>query len=238
MTTIVLLPGMDGTGRMFAELVSVLETQCRVAVISYPDEQALGYRELENHVRFRLPTGEPFILLAESFSGPIAISIAASKPSGLVGLILCCTFARNPVPLLRPLKELIVRMPLTSRFTGLLSPLLFGRSSTKMRRIALRQALDGVSGKALQMRLRSVLDVDYSDQVPEIDVPMLYLQATNDRIVSSEASHHIQSLAPRMNVARVVGPHLLLQSKPKEAGDLILKFAKGITAYTNNAPLP
>jgi hypothetical protein len=49
-------------------------------------------------VRAALPTRGRFVLLAESFSGPLAIRIAADPPSALVGLILCVTFARNPYP--------------------------------------------------------------------------------------------------------------------------------------------
>ena len=61
----VLLPGMDGSGALFDEFVS--ELQSKSIVISYPD-QPFGYEELEQHVRSRLPIDEPFMLLAESFS--------------------------------------------------------------------------------------------------------------------------------------------------------------------------
>ncbi|UUZ51553.1 alpha/beta hydrolase [Massilia sp. B-10] len=50
-------------------------------------------------MRSRLPPAEPYFLLGESFSGPVAIALAAERPPMLLGLILSCTFARNPLPI-------------------------------------------------------------------------------------------------------------------------------------------
>src|SRR5687768_1455482 len=96
--TLVLLPGMDGTGLLFADFVAALGAQVETQVLRYPPDEILGYAELEARVRAALPTDRPLVLLGESFSGPIAISIAATPPPNLRGLILCCTFARFPLP--------------------------------------------------------------------------------------------------------------------------------------------
>ena len=58
----------------------------------------LGSAGLTQRVRESLPAGEPFELLAESFSGSIGIALAATPPAGLRGLILSCTCARPPRP--------------------------------------------------------------------------------------------------------------------------------------------
>jgi pimeloyl-ACP methyl ester carboxylesterase len=103
MITSVLLPGMDGTGVLFADFVASLPPEFKPLVVAYPNDPKLGYPELEVLARAALPRDQRFILLGESFSGPVAISIAASNPPGLLGLILCCTFARSPHPLLAQL---------------------------------------------------------------------------------------------------------------------------------------
>jgi pimeloyl-ACP methyl ester carboxylesterase len=225
---VVLLPGMDGTGRMFSGLAQALGIHARTIVVSYPPQQALGYRELEEFVRRHLPNGEPFILLAESFSGPIALSLASTKPAGLVGLILCCTFARNPLPWLRYLRGLAMHMPMSFQPIRLLSPWLFGRMATPTLRDALRMALADISADTLRARLVAVLDADYSHVVPHIAVPMLYLQAANDRIVPPSATRHLQALAPHMRVHTLAGPHLLLQVKPDETAAVIEDFVRAI----------
>src|SRR6516162_3575503 len=95
---LVLLPGLDGTGLLFRGFLKTLDPAILTAVVSYPPDRDMDHAGLEAVVRASLPTQEPFVLLAESFSGPIAIAIAASRPAGLRGLILSCSFARNPCP--------------------------------------------------------------------------------------------------------------------------------------------
>src|SRR5690349_18711401 len=103
---LVLLPGLDGTGELFAPFTDAL-AGVNVQVISYPPDRPMNYAGHEAHVRERLPKSEDYVLLAESFSGPVGISIDASAPSNLRGLILCCSFASNPLPVFGPLSRLI-----------------------------------------------------------------------------------------------------------------------------------
>ncbi|WP_222432862.1 alpha/beta fold hydrolase [Caenimonas sedimenti] len=103
--TLVLLPGMDGTGELFAPFIAAYGGATQV--VRYPPTAVLNYAGLEEVARSALPRGEPFVLLGESFSGPIAISLAASRPPNLLGVILCCTFARNPRPFLGPFRSLL-----------------------------------------------------------------------------------------------------------------------------------
>ena len=93
---LVLLPGMDGTGIMFQPLVREIEKDFDPIVISYPQDRPLDYEALTQYVTALLPNTK-FIILGESFSGPIAIKVADSKPKNLLGIILCATFIKNPM---------------------------------------------------------------------------------------------------------------------------------------------
>src|SRR4051812_12633896 len=104
--TLVLLPGMDGTGLMFAPFIAALGPDVDCRVVAYPTDRALDYAEHEAIARAALPGDAPYVILGESFSGPIAIRIAASAPANLMGLVLCCSFARSPQPLLACLRPL------------------------------------------------------------------------------------------------------------------------------------
>ncbi len=77
----VLLPGFDGIGWLFEPLVGVLPSYLKPLVIAYPVDKSLGYIELLLHARGKIPTEEPFVLLAESFSGALAVRLAATNPS-------------------------------------------------------------------------------------------------------------------------------------------------------------
>jgi pimeloyl-[acyl-carrier protein] methyl ester esterase len=225
MVTLVLLPGMDGTGDLFAEFVTALANNFKAAVIRYPKDEVLGYEDLIEFVRARLPVTEQFILVGESFSGPVAISLAAAHPPGLIGVVLCCTFARNPLPIFGPLRNAINFLPISSKASGLISPLLLGWSSSTLLRARLRSALDRVSVNTLRARLRAVLEVDCSEKLKQVHVPVLYLQASNDRIVPPSAMQHILTLKPDTRMVTLPGPHLLLQSIPKLAADEVMAFS-------------
>src|SRR5689334_21645025 len=92
---IVLLPSMDGTGELFAEFRLMKPAGFEVSVIELPEEP-LSYADLERLIEPRLSQDEPFVLLGESFSGPLAIRLAAKRPPNLRGLILCNSFVSAP----------------------------------------------------------------------------------------------------------------------------------------------
>ena len=95
--SILLLPGMDGTGELLAELVERLSLHRTVQLISYPtDIRGQSYDDLTAFVAKRAPK-ERFAVLGKSFSGPIAIEIAATEPR-VAGLILVSSFAWHPIP--------------------------------------------------------------------------------------------------------------------------------------------
>jgi pimeloyl-[acyl-carrier protein] methyl ester esterase len=230
MTTLVLLPGMDGTGELFRPLLDALGDNQPVLVVSYPTTELLGYVELEALVRKALPAG-PYILLGESFSGPVAISIAATHPAGLNGLILSCSFASSPRALATAAAPaLSLPLPLPPAFA--VATTLLGRFTTPGLRGMLKHCLAKVSARVLRYRLAAVLRVNVFARLKQVKVPVLYLQASQDWLVPSSAAESIVSALPATQVARVNGPHLLLQANPAESAGVIRGF---ITAVANAA---
>jgi pimeloyl-ACP methyl ester carboxylesterase len=225
MPTLVLLPGMDGTGVLFADFVAAIRPEFRSIVVAYPNDPKLGYPELEPLVRAALPQDQPFILLGESFSGPIAISIAASNPSGLLGLILCCTFARRPHPLLPLATAAIKPLPAACVPAFIQHRNLFGRFDSPRLRAQLAQVRGLVSPNTLKSRLEAVAHADVSDELRRVAVPILDLRAKRDRIVSRASGDYIRKIRPDAKVADLDAPHLLLQAVPQEALSVIKNFA-------------
>jgi pimeloyl-[acyl-carrier protein] methyl ester esterase len=223
MVTLVLLPGMDGTGDLFDEFVAEIGTQCRSLVIRYPVDVPLGYRELYDLIRAGLPPDEPFVLLGESFSGPLAIAVASASPPGLAGLVLCCTFARNPVPVFSKLEALIGLLPISSGLLPLLHPILLGSFSSPRLRAALKAAVRKVSAKVFRRRLREVLNVDYSGKLRQINVPVLYLRAEQDRLLPASVPAQFSGMK-RFEMRSVNGPHLLLQAQPEASAAIVMEF--------------
>jgi pimeloyl-ACP methyl ester carboxylesterase len=220
---LVLLPGMDGTGELFAPFLARLPLDVLTTVVSYPDRPATYAQHVEL-ARRELPREGPFILLGESFSGPVAVSIAASATPNLRGLILCASF------LTRPHRALGVLRPLAAFASPKLVPpfvaqhSLLGRYATPALRAAQRRALSHVSSPTLTARLRAMTDVDVRDELRSIAVPTLYLQASADRVVADRFADEYRANARNPRLERIEGPHLLLQANPDACARAILEF--------------
>lgn len=227
---LVLLPGMDGTGDLFEPLQEALDPHTRVDIVRYPGSEPQGYDELEPRIRAQLPAGEPFVLLGESFSGPLAIAIAATPPPGLRGLILCCSFARAPAPGLALLRGgllgLAMKVLHAAPLRGPMQRMLLGRGADPRLGAQLQAALGKVSTAVMTHRLRAVQRVNVTALLPRIRVPALYLQALQDRLVPAKAAAIIERALPALRIVRLDGPHGLLQASPAAAARVIDNFCR------------
>jgi pimeloyl-ACP methyl ester carboxylesterase len=223
---LVLLPGLDGTGKLFAAFLEALDLGVSARVVPYPPDVPLGYGELEPLVRAALPTQGPFVLLGESFSGPLAIRIAARPPPGLAGLILCVTFASNPYPDLAWARRLAAFLPLKSLPRWIRAPLMWGSASPSKAPRQSERAMAGIAASVIRRRIAALLAVDETSSLADIAVPTLVLCATHDRVVSNAATMRIMHGIPHAQRVDVDGPHLLLQTRPQECADAVLKFIR------------
>jgi pimeloyl-[acyl-carrier protein] methyl ester esterase len=221
-TTLVLLPGMDGTGELFSPLITALGPSISTIVVSYPTTECFTYAELVTLVGSRLPQ-EPFVLLGESFSGPVAISLAAANPPGLRGVVLSCSFASSPRPLVA-LAAPLLSLPLPVPPSWALAPALLGAASTRELRSALVAALDKVGRRVLRHRLSEAMRADVRSSLAKVRVPVLYLQASSDLVVPKACASQVQAALPSARVQPVRGPHLLLQANPTESAKAIREF--------------
>jgi pimeloyl-[acyl-carrier protein] methyl ester esterase len=223
---------MDGTGTLFAPFVAALPASLNVTVVQYPVSGSAGYAELEAVALASLPTSGPFIILGESFSGPIAVSLAATCGPRLKGLVLCCTFVRNPRPTLALLRPALRWLPLGLAPVAAMGHALMGRYSTPALRGLLRASLQQVSTSALRARLAAILSIDVSAKLAAVTVPTLYLRATEDSLVPTAAGDLIAQLKPDCRIVEIAAPHFLLQAQPSRAAEAIGMFAREV----DNAP--
>ncbi|MFL6659962.1 MAG: alpha/beta fold hydrolase, partial [Massilia sp.] len=92
----------------------------------------------------------------------------------------------------------------------------------------LRAQLERLSPAVLRARMHAVLTVDYTQQLSTVAMPVLYLQALQDRVVTAGSARHIQAHLPTVQVAALRGPHLLLQASPKEAAAAVDAFVQQV----------
>jgi pimeloyl-[acyl-carrier protein] methyl ester esterase len=229
--TLVLLPGLDGTGLLFRAFVEALSPHVETQVVTYPVDQRLGYAELEGLVRAALPTHRPYVVLGESFSGPIAIRLAAGRPgadppAGMVGLILCVTFAKNPHPLLAWMAPWASGVPVEGLPAWLRAPFMWGGWSADREPLEVQRATAAVDESVLRHRIAAVLAVDETSALARIRMPTLVLRASADHVVPRAASEHVLRVLPAAELVEVEGPHLLLQMRPAECAAVVRRFLR------------
>jgi pimeloyl-[acyl-carrier protein] methyl ester esterase len=166
------------------------------------------------------------VLLAESFSGPLAIRLGADPPRGLAGVILCGTFAKNPYPWLGLVRPLAVRLPVKSLPRWLRAPLLWGSGSPRRAPPRGQRAINVVSAPVIRRRIGEVLSVDETARLSVIELPLLVLTAARDWLLPRAATHLLLRSLPLAQFEEIDGPHLLLQSRPSECAAPVLRFVR------------
>ncbi len=224
--TLVLMPGLDGTGKLFAPLIPLLQTHFRLVIVTYPDLDS--FSEYVDCARNQLPETGDFSLVAESFSGPVAMAIMAQRPERIGPSVLSSTFARSPLAALTRMSSYVPEQMFS---IGALSDFCLDVyevndedfSETQPLPLNVMEQLDGV---LLKRRISVLSRIDVSALLPDIEIPILHLHGTQDRIVSETDALMLQSNLPDVNRIDIDAPHLLLQTHPQQCAELIFNHVR------------
>jgi pimeloyl-ACP methyl ester carboxylesterase len=220
-----LLPGLDGSGRLFAPFLAAGLRGLEPRPLSFPPDRPLGYDALAALVRRRLPR-DRFVLVAESFSGPLAVRLAAERPRWLAALVLAATFLHRPLnPFLHPVRGLV-----GERFFGvpILAPIvrhfLAGPDAPDAVVEEVRSAVGAVAPAVLAHRSAEALAVDVRDALARVEVPVLFLAPSRDRLIRRDAHADVRTVRPDAEIAFVDAPHMVLQRSPHASLERIEAF--------------
>jgi pimeloyl-[acyl-carrier protein] methyl ester esterase len=221
MRRIVLLPGLDGTGTLLENFIQAAPPELQLLPIRFPRE-ALSYADLAEHLAPKLRLDADTFLLAESFSGPLAILLAARHR--VAGLVLCNSFVVAPRPTLWSMfaRSIVFRIPPPA---ALVRRYLVGSAASDALVEQVRAAVAELSPATAAFRMRLVLHVDVIEDLRRSRMPILYLRGTEDRLVRNVSVDTLAAVASdRVAVAQIRGPHLLLQATPDAAWRAIREF--------------
>jgi pimeloyl-ACP methyl ester carboxylesterase len=229
---VLMFPGLDGTGHLFAPVLRELPEEFAPQVIRYPADHALGYEELVSYAEALLPRGRRFAMLAESFSGPLVLQMAAKQPPGLVAVVLVASFQRRPISrllagVLRPLVGVVFSRPppaFVARY------LLVGLDAPSQLVAELRAATSMVKGDVLAARVRATLNVDATDALAACRVPILYIGGSEDRLLRRGILRDLRAGQPAAEIHVLAAPHLVLQRQPRKAAALISEFLRRVVS--------
>ncbi len=220
------MPGLDGTGKLFGPLIPLLQPHFRLVIVTYPDLDS--FSEYVDCARNQLPETGSFSLVAESFSGPVAMAIMAQPPVQIGPSVLSSTFARSPLAALTRMSNYVPEQMFS---IGALSDFCLDVyevndedfSETQPLPLNVMEQLDGV---LLKHRISVLSRIDVSALLPGIEIPILQLHGTQDRIVSETDALMLQSNLPNVNRIDIDAPHLLLQTHPQQCAELIFNHVR------------
>jgi pimeloyl-[acyl-carrier protein] methyl ester esterase len=223
---LVLMPGLDGTGLSFEPLLPFLPANAKITIVRYPKDLLLSFEETVECAAAQIPEGNPPIVIAESFSGPVAIQMIGSGRIKAKALILCATFAKSPRPIiwciLRFLRlPLLIRPEMPKQFFKFV----IGEKNLIAELLPLwKKVHTDVPARVMNQRLKMINQVDVTKWLEKLPVPCCYLQAVNDRVVPSSCVEDIKICTPLLEVKKINAPHFILQAQPKECLDAIEEF--------------
>jgi pimeloyl-ACP methyl ester carboxylesterase len=199
---LVMVPGIDGTGKLFYKQIPRLAEQFTVTTTRLRDEAAsmddlIG--DLHDEVTGVAGDGR-VTLLGESFGGALALSYALAHPERIDRLVILNSFAHfgsqarlwlgyhllraTPWGMMRILRQLNSRRmhsPLTER--------------DEIRRYY--DLMRSATRAGYLSRLRILREYDIRGQLPSIAAPVLYLAADRDTLVPSvEQARLMSTLTP------------------------------------------
>jgi pimeloyl-ACP methyl ester carboxylesterase len=221
MSPLVFMPGFDGSGALRAEFADALREQHHaVRVVSYPREPLGSLDRYREHAMGHAPVDWQPVLVAESFSGLVAARWAALDPR-VRGLVLCGSFARNPVG---PAAALGASWPsLVQRGPALFS--LFAQASGDGARqrwsAGLTAAMQALPPEVIAERLRLIATEDVGPILGALSIPVLLVHFDADRVIGAAARAHLESVCHNAQVLRLPGPHFAIATRPRACAEAI-----------------
>ncbi|MBA5866293.1 MAG: alpha/beta fold hydrolase [Nitrospira sp. CR1.3] len=222
--TLVLLPGLDGTDVFFRPLLAALPESVHPEVISFPAAGANEYTDLLKIVCEAVRGIPSFYVLGSSFSGPLALMVAAMEPKTVLGVILSVSFLRAPRPLYARLRFAAVTPVIWMIRACLRLPLWLARGSHDQLRLDKAETWRRVSAGMVAARIRALLLIDAREFLRDCPCPVLCIAGRDDAIVPKRNVQEIVTVRPSTQVKLIEGGHFATYTNPAAAAAAIVEF--------------
>jgi len=223
-STLVLLPGLDGTEIFLQPLLKALPDSVRPLVVSYPVSGSNRYAELLEVVREAVAGLGEFHVLGWSFSGPLALMLAAAEPQRVRSVILSASFVRPPRPDVAKLRFALVGPAVWLWRAARRLPLWLLRPRSDPFRQAKSQSWRRISARVLAKRMRAIMTVDARAALRACRQPVLYIAASRDGMVPRRCLDEILGVRPSVKVVTIEGEHFAMYANPQPAAQAIAAF--------------
>jgi pimeloyl-ACP methyl ester carboxylesterase len=205
------VPGLDGTGRLLHRQLGLFD-RYEVVCQQYPQHEPQTYDSLAAACVATLEARQTSdypraVVLAESFGGAVALTLALRRPDLIERLVLINTFAYFPRrwliqigarfgPLLPPRPS----SPLTRPFRGFF---FFPPGTSAAEQTAWWNITADVPMRAFGYRMRIIAGLDLRPQLHKIVVPAMVIVAPNDRVVPPQSGRELARLLPNAKLLQM-----------------------------------
>lgn len=235
--TAIILPGLDGTGKLLGQFVSLAPPRVACVVVRYPAQEHHTYESLTKLVLQQLPADDPLLIIAESFSGPIGVRVAAALGRRVSRLVLTASFIGPPAPRLARCLPWSLLFQLGAPLWAL-RHLIVGSAVSPSLADEVRSVIRPVDPQVLAGRIRSLLCVDAAADLAMCTCRVLYVQAVQDRLVPARCAGDVLKHCPRAEIAQIPGSHFILQEQPRDSWELIARFCRESPAHQSDSEGP
>ncbi|MBD9477575.1 alpha/beta hydrolase [Pseudoxanthomonas sp. PXM02] len=219
-----LLPGLDGTGRLYAPLEDALSADADIEVLAYDSTRFHDYPALADALAPALERHRDVVLVTESFAGPLGVLLAHRYPERIRALVMAASFVRPPLPLSGAAAALLQRLPAVAPPLFALEHLLAGSGLPPPLRAEFEAIVATLPFQVMRQRALAALRVDVTRELASLQMPLLYLQARRDRLVWPRAGREVLRWARTAHHAVVDAPHFLFQMAPIPAATEIRRL--------------
>ncbi|MFK7910793.1 MAG: alpha/beta fold hydrolase [Akkermansiaceae bacterium] len=224
------LPGLHGTDELYEKLRANLPAEQACEWVNLPAKGKQDYSYLSKWLDEELDNleGTQRVLIAESFSGPLATRLASLRPEEVSAVVLASSFCDaplNPGIALLPLRPLFMVKPPRKA----LQHFLIGEESNDDEVQELRKIMRSISSSTLSRRVRAILELETEDSPQLKGLPMLILQAKDDNLIPWEAQQRLEARYPEARVHWIDSPHMILQKHPAVCIENIIDFVENFS---------
>jgi len=216
---IILLPGLDGTGMLFKEMLKALPNALTIQVICLDELEGNSYANKAQYLANSLSSSELFIV-AESYSGPLAYALCNILGSKVKQLVLLASFISAPSLLSRFAHLIPVFALKPSKLNiWLLNKVGFASSANKNQVSDVFKSISFANKTKLKNRLHNISRLSKPKNLHA--TPVVYIKPTNDLLVNSRAVDDVKSVFSNTKVVTINGGHFIAQTHSIECANII-----------------
>lgn len=222
------IPGLNGNDQLCQEFLELLTIDTQF--IPLPEDCPQDHQSLAKAILPQLPN-EPFILLVESYSGSIAPYLLQYQQLAIKGVIFFVSLLATPSKALLELPKFIsaktlLKLPLVD---GQLRKKYLNNDATPEQVQHVKQVVQNIPDQILQQRAEALKKL--TTFPPQPDVPVAFVEASNDHVLNRRAQDSIKKVYPQAQKYEITGSHFLLYTKPKESAELVEEIINRFIAY-------